>query len=148
MFKTFILILALSFSTLIAQEVRDISFPISGNATKTDSVQVPAGMIISGIWSSTLIAGTVIGFNLSVDDGATFLVVGEVGIDTTAYSIPLDKNAGLIIPLDVTTTYVMKGTYTSEDNTTWLQLTSTVAQTVATTVIWARFIPYTGFGRD
>ena len=85
---------------------------------------------------------------MSIDGGTTFLVVADVWQDTTAYTIALDKDAGLIVPLEPVAAYLMKGKYTSDDANTWVALTSSVAQTATTTVINIRFIPYIGFGKD
>lgn len=147
MLKKIILIILLGLSSLYAQEVVDIAFPINGTTLATDSVRVPEGMIPSAIWSSTLIAGTTVGFNMSVDGGTTFLGVAEMGEDTTAWAVPLDKDAGLIVPLQPTKAYIMKGAWDYESDQTWLQLTSSVAQTTTTSIINVRFIPYTGKDR-
>ncbi len=144
MVKKILMIVMLLVSVALSQQVTDIAFPISGNTGKTDSVQIPAGMIPVGVWSSTLIAGTLVGFNMSVDGGATFLGLGETGVDTVAFTVPLDKNAGLIIPLPETTFYLLRGTYPNEDDTLWLQLTSSAAQTAVTTILNVRFTTYTG----
>ncbi len=136
--------IGLMVSNVYSQEVLDIAFPINGTTVETDSVWIPEGMIPIGVWSSTLIAGTTIGFKVSVDGGSTFLILGDVLNDTTAFSVALDKDAGLFIPFEPIYTYGLKGAYSYESYQLWLQVTTSVAQTLTTTVINVRFTPYTG----